>query len=171
MDLVISDSSTLIHLSTIGRLVLLEQFFKRVTVPPAVWREVVEQAGGRAGAMEIEQAHRAGWIEVSAPVDVALLRLLRRDLDDGESEVIALAVEKRASLVLLDESDARRTAALYGLSKTGVIGLLIRAKQEGYIGSLKTELDKLLRQGGFWIGKRLYNLALNAVGEGREESD
>ena len=49
MDLVISDSSTLIHLAAIGRLALLEQFFKRVTVPPAVWREVVEQGRGRAG--------------------------------------------------------------------------------------------------------------------------
>jgi len=171
MDLVISDSSTLIHLAAIGRLALLEQFFKRVTVPPAVWREVVEQGRGRAGAMEVEQARRTGWIEVSAPVDVALLRLLQRDLDDGESEVIALAVEQRASLVLLDESDARRTAALYGLSKTGVIGLLIGAKQEGYIGSLKTELDNLSRQGGFRIGKRLYDLALSVVGEGRDERD
>jgi len=49
--------------------------------------------------VEVEQARQAGWIEVSAPVDVALLALLRRDLDDGESEVIALAVEKQAELV------------------------------------------------------------------------
>jgi len=98
-------------------------------------------------------------------VDVALLALLRRDLDDGESEVIALAVEKQAKLVLLDESDARRTADLYGLSKTGIIGLLIRAKQEDHINSLKVELDRLLNQGGFWVEQRLYNQALNAVGE------
>jgi len=81
---------------------------------------------------------------VLAPAEAQLLRLLRRDLGDGESEVIALAVEKRANLVLLDESDARRTADLYGLSKTGIIGLLIRAKQEGHIDSLKTDLDRLL---------------------------
>ena len=73
-----------------------------------------------------------------------MLQLLRRDLDDGESEVIALAVEQRADLVLLDESDARRTADLYSLSKTGIIGLLIRAKQEGHIDSLKVELDRHL---------------------------
>ena len=169
MDLVISDSSTLIHLAAIGRLGLLKEFYGRITVPPRVWREVVEQGGGRAGAIEVEQARQAGWIEVLAVADAGLLQLLLRDLDDGESEVIALAVEQRADLVLLDESDARRTADLYSLSKTGIIGLLIRAKQEGHIDSVKVELDRLLHQGGFWINERLYKRALNAVGEGEDK--
>ena len=77
-------------------------------------------------------------------IDTALLRLLKRDMDDGESEVIALAIEQQASLVLLDESDARKTAGLYGLPKTEVIGLLIRARQQGHIRSLKTEVDKFV---------------------------
>ena len=46
----ISDSSTLIHLSKIGRLHLLREFHKKILVAPAVWREVVEE--GKAG-----QAH------------------------------------------------------------------------------------------------------------------
>jgi len=54
--------------------------------------------------MEVEQARQTGWIEVSAPEEAVFLRLLRRDLDDGEAEVIALAVEHLADLVLLDES-------------------------------------------------------------------
>jgi len=169
MALVVSDSSTLIHLAGIGRLGLLKEFYERITVPPAVWREVVEQGRGRTGVSEVEQARQAGWIDVLAPAQAQLLRLLQRDLDDGESEVIALAVEKRANLVLMDESDARRTADLYGLSKTGIIGVLIRAKQEGHIDSLKTDLDRLLHQGGFWIEERLYNRALNAVAEGKDK--
>ena len=168
MDLVVSDTSTLIHLATIGRLSLLKELYGHIVVPPAVWREGVEQGRDRAGAVEVEQAHQEGWIDVMAPTDTALLRLLKRDLDDGESEVIALAIEQQASLVLLDESDARKAADLYGLPKTGVIGLLIRARQQGHIRSLKTELDKLLHQGGFWIEKMLYDRALGAVGEGQE---
>lgn len=58
MPLVISDSSTLIHLARIGRLDLLQRFFESITIPPAVWREVVEQGRGRAGAIEIEQARQ-----------------------------------------------------------------------------------------------------------------
>jgi len=165
MGLVVSDSSVLIHLASIGRLSLLEKLFESIVVPPAVWREVVEQGGDRAGALEVAQARQAGWITVVEPVDTALLRLLKRDLDDGEAETIALAIEQKATLVLLDETDARATADLHELSKTGVIGLLIRAKQEGYIDLLKPDLDRLRHYGCFWIEDRLYRLALDAVGE------
>ena len=92
MALVVSDSSTLIHLAAIGRLELLKTFFKRVTVPPAVWKEVVEQGGGRAGANEVEQARELGWMGIAAPKDTALLHLLKRYLDEGESEVIAFSL-------------------------------------------------------------------------------
>ena len=61
--------------------------------------------------------------------------------------------------------EVRRTADLYGLSKTGTVGVLIRAKQERHIESLKAELDRLLNQGGFWIEERLYKRVLKAMGE------
>jgi len=162
---VISDSSTLIHLAAIDRLDLLQTFFQRVTIPPAVWREVVEEGGGRAGAAEVAQARQAGWISLAEPTDSALLRLLKRDLDDGEAEAISLSLEQGAALLLVDETDAREIADLYDLPKTGAVGLLIRAKKEGLIKLLGPELDKLLHRGGFWIGEALYHRALEAVGE------
>jgi predicted nucleic acid-binding protein len=79
--------------------------------------------------------------------------------------VIALAVELTASLVLLDETEARRVASLYGLSKTGAIGALIRARLEGKLETLRPELDKLRTEAGFWIEEKLYHQALSAVGE------
>lgn len=164
MPLVIADSSVLIHLARIGRLALLHDICARLTVPPAVWREVVEQGQGRAGARELEQARDAGWIEIAAPKDDALVRLLGRDLDDGESAVIALAVERQADLVLMDESEARRIADLYGLAKTGVIGILMRARRRGALDSLRAELDKL-QEAGFRIAPDLYRQALAAFGE------
>lgn len=170
MGLIVSDTSTLIHLAAIGQLDLLKEFFEHVTIPPAVWREVVEQGKGRAGAVEVARARQAGWIGVAKLTDTALLRLLKRDLDDGEAEVIALAAEREADLVLLDEADARATADLYELSKTSAIGLLIRAKREGYIDLLKPELDRLLHQGGFWIEEGLYRRVLDAVDEASESS-
>jgi hypothetical protein len=163
--LVISDSSTLIHLAVIDRLDLLQAFFQQVTVPPAVWREVVEQGGGRAGAAEVVEAHQAGWIKFAEPTDAALLRLLKRDLDEGEAEAIALSLERTAALLLVDESDAREVADLYDLPKTGTIGLLIRAKTEGLIEKLRPELDKLRQQGGFWIAEPLYKRVLEALDE------
>lgn len=90
---------------------------------------------------------------------------MRKDLHEGESETIALAVECNPDIVFLDESEARMTAGIYGLNKSGVIGILIRAKREGNVSSLKEELDRLRNDAGFWIGEEVYRKALKAVGE------
>jgi len=165
MGSVISDSSTLIHLAGIGRLDLLKRFFGRIIISPAVWREVVEQGEGRVGAVEVKNAHHAGWIDIGIPAEERLTLFLKRDLGDGEAETIALGLEINADLILLDECEARRIADLYGLSKTGVVGILIRAKREGHLDSLRTELDRLKYPGRFRIEDRLYHRALAAVGE------
>lgn len=168
MPVVISDSSTLIHLARLGRLDLLRTIFGTIIIPPAVWREVVEQGQSRPGAVEIEQGVPQGWLQQREPTNDSLLRLLKQNLDDGEAEVIGLAIELQADLVLLDESEARRIAATYGLYKTGVVGLLIRARQEGRIDSLRIALDRLRNQSGFWLNDDLYTKALIAVGEQEE---
>jgi predicted nucleic acid-binding protein len=165
MPLVISDASTLIHLAGIGRLALLKEIYEKIVIPAAVWAEVVEQGRGRSGAMEVEVARQAGWIEVLSPTNEPLVHLLKRDLDGGEAEAIALAIERQADLLLLDESDARKVAERYNLPKTGVIGLLIRAKRESRIASLQTELDTLRSRAGFWIAEELYQQVLRVVGE------
>jgi len=69
-------------------------------------------------------------VEVQAPQNRDLVKSLQRDLDKGEAKAIALAVEQKAAVVFLDETDARRVADIYGLRRTGVIGVLIRAKRE-----------------------------------------
>jgi predicted nucleic acid-binding protein len=163
--MVICDSSSLIHLSAIGRLGLLKDFYGTLAIPQAVWQEVVQQGLGRPGVQEVETALREGWIEVRAVSNEPLLRSLKQDLDDGEAEVIALAVEHKAELVLLDETEARRIAAVFDLEKTGAVGILIRARLEGRIESLQTELDRLRNEGGFWIEERLYKAVLRNVGE------
>ena len=56
-------------------------------------------------------------------------------------------------------------ADAYGLHKTGLIGILLRAKLEGKVPSLREELDRLREEAGFWIGDGIYQQALQAVGE------
>jgi predicted nucleic acid-binding protein len=163
--MVIVDSSTLIHLSAIGRFALLKDLYGQLTVTPAVWREVVDQGGDRTGVADLEAARQHGWLEVRTPANQPLLHSLRHELDDGEAEVIALAVEHRGSLALLDESDARRIASSFRVEKTGAIGVLIRAKLEGRIPSLRAELDKLRTEAGFWIEDDLYHAVIEAAGE------
>jgi uncharacterized protein len=165
MPLVVSDSSTLIHLARIGQFLLLHRFFDRVVIPPAVWREVVDMGQDRPGVADVASARQENWLDVQSSTNDPLLRLLQRDLDAGEAEAIALAVERKADLILLDEALGRQAAALYGLKRTGVVGILMRARREGLVTSLKTELDRLRTQSGFRISDQLYYDALHAVGE------
>lgn len=162
----VSDSSTLIHLAAIRQIELLRELFGQVLIPPAVWREVVEDGRDRPGVHEVREAAAVGWIKIVAPTNRALLQILSRDLDAGETEAIALALECQADVVLLDESDARRVASLYHLRKTGVVGVLMRARLDGRIPTLRVALDQLREGAGFWISDDLYRIALEAVGEG-----
>lgn len=165
MPKAVSDSSTLIHLAGIGRLKLLMEFYKKILIPSAVWKEVVEEGRSRPGAREVEEGRRSGWIEVVELTNESVVRLLKLELHDGEAETIALAIEQRPEIVLLDETEARRVADAYGLHKTGLIGILLRAKLEGKVVSLREELDRLRKEAGFWIGDDIYQQALRAVGE------
>ena len=57
----ICDSSTLIHLAKIKRLHLLHDFHKDIFIPPAVWREVVQEGREWPGSSESdidERRHR-----------------------------------------------------------------------------------------------------------------
>lgn len=161
----ISDSSTLIHSAGIGRLELLKGFYDKILITPSVWKEVVEEGHGRPGALEVREACSLGWVKVMTPVNESVVRLLKRELHAGEAETIALAIEQQPDVVFLDESEARRVANLYGLRITGIIGILMRAKSEGKIVSLRDELVKLRNEAGFWIDDELYNRVLQSAEE------
>lgn len=91
--------------------------------------------------------------------------MLRRDLDIGESETLALALEMPADWVLLDERDARNVASIYGLKTTGVIGILLRAKNEKLIDSVREYLDQLKKDARFWLDEAFYQKILELANE------
>lgn len=97
----VSNSSVLIALSAVGLPGLLREGYPEgIVIPTAVWREVVEEGGDRLGTREVATA---AWITRQAPSDQWLVQLLRKELDAGEAEAIALAHELSAMVVLLDE--------------------------------------------------------------------
>lgn len=69
-------------------------------------------------------------------------------MDYGEAEGIALALELKADLVLMDERLGRRAAQARGLKVIGVIGVLIAAKYAGAIELLRPQLDVLRNEAG-----------------------
>jgi uncharacterized protein len=137
---VIVDATPLIYLAAIGRFHLLENLYRRIVIPSAVREEVVVQGSGRWGAAETAAAT---WIDCQAVSDPAKIAAVPADLDAGEREVIALADEICANLVIMDESGGRDELKRRGLACVGTVGVLMLAKDRGLISTLKPELDGL----------------------------
>lgn len=108
----------------------------------------------RPGLKEIQAAVESGWIQVQE-IDSSLVWLLQQTLDKGEAEAIALAVTLSAGWTLLDERDGRKVAKSLGLRVTGILGILLRAKQSGELSSLTEVIDSLVAKAGFWIAPEL----------------
>lgn len=130
-------------------------------IPSAVYEEVVTQGSGRWGAAETSGA---GWIDREAVQDQNKLVGLQSHLHGGESEVILLAEELQAGLVLMDETAGRRELAQRGIAFLGTVGVLMQGKQRRLINLLKPELDQL-RTLGFHLSDQVYRSCLTAVGE------
>ena len=161
----VSDSSPLIHLAKIEVLELISRLYRRILIPPAVWREVVEESDGRPGAVEMERAVAAGWMVKQAAKNEILVIALRQTLDNGEAEAIALATELHPESVLLDDKLARQMARRLGVPVTGTLGVLLRAKQVGLILELRPLVTRLQSEGGYYIDPGLMEKVLLAAGE------
>lgn len=98
--IVVSDTSPLTNLAAIGQFHLLQALFGEIWLAKGVWREL--NAGGERhpGSREVEAA---AWAHHQEAKNSFLVKALERDLDRGESETLALAVELGAALVLVDE--------------------------------------------------------------------
>lgn len=159
---VVSNTSPLINLARIGHLNLLPSVFGRLLIPEAVWQEAVIDGEGQPGAKEIRQAD---WIERVTVSNRPLVRSLRQELDPGEAEAIALAVEINADWLLMDERLGRQTARHFGLGYIGLIGILKVAKRRGEIEALSPLLEQLRDIAGFRISPALYEQVLREMGE------
>ncbi len=160
--IVVCNTSPLIALAAVGQFDLLRAMYGEIIIPEAVFHEVVIAGAGEAGAREVGTAT---WIKRSAVRNTALVQALQLELDAGEAEAIALAMERSAGLLLLDERLGRRAAARLGLTVAGTLGVLIAAKDSGLLESMRPVLDALREQAGFWIGDDLHAAVLKATGE------
>ena len=162
--IVVSDTSPIINLAVIGQLRLIPLLFERVVIPPAVYREVVVQGAGLPGSEEIKNAD---WVIVRACSDLQLLDLIiaEKDIHIGEAEAICLAVELKADAILLDEAVGRNLARAHHLSFIGILGILLKAKEKGFILEVKPLLLRLQSEAGFYIHKALIQTVLTLAGE------
>ncbi|PYS34446.1 MAG: DUF3368 domain-containing protein [Acidobacteria bacterium] len=130
IGLVVSDTSPIRVLHHLSQLQLLAEFFDEVLIPPAVAREL--EARSRFASISVAEVPKC---RIEMPKDVAAIKQLEAELQRGEAEAIVLAREHDAAL-LIDERAGRLIARRLGISHTGVLGLLVRAKQKGLISDV-----------------------------------
>lgn len=159
---VVSDASVFINLAIIGQLELLPSVFEKITVPDAVFQEVVTAGANKPGSEELKSAT---WLEVRRCNDKTLLNQLALSLDPGEAEAIALAVELDAELLIIDEKRGRNIAQSLHLKVTGLLGVLLSAKNKGLISSVRPLMEQLQTEANFRIDGQTFETVLKLAQE------
>ena len=157
-------TSPLSSLALVGYLSILKDIYTNVIIPQAVANEL---ANLTEEDIRIKAIVSLNWIQVQQAANLELVTCLRNDynLDIGEAEAIALALELKADELLIDERLGRREAVRLGLSITGVLGVLLIAKNRGLISKVQPIIDALILQANFRISRQLYEEVLRTANE------
>lgn len=156
---VVVNSTPLVAFWSIGRLDILRDLFGEIAIPPAVQDEFLSAEK----ETRLKTLRDETWIQVVAlqnPNRAAVYA----GLDEGEAQVLVLAEEQEASLVLIDERKARRYAERLKLPLSGTLGVLLLAKEEGVISAI-SPLLKAMQEVGLYLHGDLVKRVLKLAGE------
>jgi predicted nucleic acid-binding protein len=156
---VISNTTPILSLLKIGKLDLLQKLYGEITIPEAVYSEI-EVGKEKSYYVDLKSI---AWINIEK-IDTSETKLYLFDLDDGEAEVVILAREQNADLVILDEIIGRNYAKQLNLKLTGTLGILLKAKKKGFIDKILPLLNELTQKGS-WINPKLMMQIVKIAGE------
>jgi predicted nucleic acid-binding protein len=159
-DIVINTGPLLAIIAAQGSLSILKDLYRQVLVPYEVKKELTNHGSNRFGVTEFNEA---GFLQVQLR-PLSIPPILQNTLDSGEASVIQLALIKKISTVCIDETIGRRIARLYNLKVTGSLGILLRAKNEGYPISIKSSIEQMQKK-EIYLSTQLINFALKYAGE------
>lgn len=160
-SIAINTSPIITLVAGLGNLNVLQAVYRQVLVPFEVCQEIL--AGGSTG-FAMAEFEAATWLQ-KWPTPLAISPILSNSLDLGEAAVIQLALNENIQTVCIDEAAGRRIARLSGLSLTGSIGILLRAKREGYPVSMQQAIQRM-RNRGIRLSETVVAFALEQAGEG-----
>lgn len=163
--LVVSNTSPITNLAAVGHLDLLQALYAQITIPEEVRDELVlGGSGNNPGAREVMSEPWFVVVGVDAQERSKIVQAFPA-LDAGEVAALALAVERSADLILLDDKDARHAASTLNLSRVGIVGILLAAKSSGMVPLIRPILDDLRSRAGFRLSEATYQDALRNAGE------
>lgn len=158
--IVVADTSPLIALINLGEIEVLPRLFNTVLIPQAVLQELGDLR--RPAAVRVFAGNPPVWIEVHEPQLIEAIP----GLDPGEEAALALALERHADFLLIDELRGRRAAIDRHMRVAGTIGVLERAAEQNLL-DLQTTFERL-RATDFWIDPSLLDQSLSAFRQRRE---
>jgi len=157
MKLVIADTGALISLGLVGYIDLIEKVFGDFYIANAVWEELQEYENPEFGKNLL-------FLLEKRVVKIKSRNHLSVIMDYGESESVILYEELNADYLLIDDHKARIIAESFDLKCIGSIGLLVKAKQKGYVHDLRSIFEKWLENERFF-SRKLLNEILVQTGE------
>jgi hypothetical protein len=160
---IVADSGPILSFARADRLELLHQVIGDLTIPDAIYEEIVIRGAGKPGSTEVQGA---SWIRHLPVHDRAFVDQLPPKLHLGEREAIALAKEQGVAL-LVDEREARREALRQGITVMGSLRVLREAKTLGIIPRITPILDELIAA-GMYISESLYDAFLRQLDEAED---
>ena len=155
----VSNTTPILSLLKINELILLKELYGRIIIPNAVYQEI---ENGKE-KQYYQDLSLVPWIEIVVIKNPESI-LYFTDLDHGEAEVLILAQEQNADLIIMDEIIGRRFAKQLNFNITGTIGILLKAKEKGLINSV-TKLLTELTDKGTWLNTKLVSKAIELAGE------
>lgn len=159
---VVADTSVLLNLCRVQLDSLLPKLFGEVWIPPAVEKEFQRHC---VAHIRFQGLSLPPWVRLSGAVNIPPEVSACPNIDPGETEALALALQLHADLILVDDLAARRAAVILHQRFTGIGGILLKAKAAGLIFSVATCLDQLQAQSRFFIAPTLRHELLRLAGE------
>lgn len=161
MRKVIVNTTPLIALCHVSQLDLLKKMYGEISIPQAVYEELSEK---KESICKRQVDASLDWIHVERIKDQMAKAMFKTQLHDGEVEVMILAKEKGADIVIIDDANAKRHAKYLELPVTGTLGILIKAKRQGYLCELKPVIQEMIDK-HIYISEKLMKLCLEQVNE------
>lgn len=152
--IVVSDTSPLTALLTVGQAEILSRLFGEIVIAKAVETELLPS-----------HPTLPDWLRVRWLSDGTKAGRYAQSVDRGEAEAIALAEELHADHLLIDQRKGRRLAQQQGVPGVGLLGVVLMAKRAGFIPSARSLLNRLDQEAGMYLTEELKDTALKTVGE------
>jgi predicted nucleic acid-binding protein len=151
--IVVSDTTAITTLLKTGDDGLLAKLFGIVLVPPAVWNELHAFHSSLPDFIEMRSLSSSTTLAGTS------------NLGRGEIEAIQLALDLKADWLLVDDRQARFTAAKLGIRCVALTGVLVKAKQLGHAQSIRDLLERVEHRGGLYLSDAVKEEALRQAGE------